>query len=211
MRDRRQGCARRAGATPATYSGRTGGARPAAQTTHVGPREPASRSRPASRPADAYCPAARCADPRCVRQLLAWGAERHRAALPHGRSCGVWHVARLALPATLPSTDRALLTRSYHAHRLQALGSVRLRQPNAAAADASEAQGQREGLTGEGAPGIHERLLQQRPPAQPPILCSMRVCTNIEWIYLTGIKALPVGMCGCGGRWGRVHITPRDM
>ena len=119
-----------------------------------GPREPASRSRAAPNPADAYCPASRCPDPGCVRQLPAWDAERHRAALPHGRSCGVWHVAWFAMPAPLQSTDRALLTRFCHAHRLRALGSVRPRRPNAGAAESSggaKAQGQREGLTGEGA------------------------------------------------------------
>ena len=119
-----------------------------------GPREPASRSRAAPNPADA-CPAARCPDPGCVRQLPTWDEERYRAALPHGRSCGVRQFARFAMPAPLQSTDRALLTRFCHAHRLRALGSVRPRRPNAGAARESsggaKAQGQREGLTGEGA------------------------------------------------------------
>ena len=120
-----------------------------------GPREPASRSRAAPNPADAYCPASRRPDPRCVRQLPAWDAERHRAALPHGRGCGLWHVARCAMPAPLQSTDHAL-TRLCHAHRLRALGYVR---PNAGAVEPSggaKAQGQREGLTGEGARALRK-------------------------------------------------------
>jgi len=82
------------------------------------------------------------------------------AAAAFGMSLGLRCLHRL-------STDRALLTRLCHAHRLRALGSVRPWRPNAGAAEPSrgaKAQGQREGLTGEGA-----RALRKDSAAAPTI------------------------------------------